>query len=353
MNATELSLAVCTEAKRLGFLDCKISQPHLSAEHDEKLRAWLAQGYEGEMTFFHKHGTARNHADYVLPEAQSVIMVALPYWTEDFDQTRAILADSHAAYVSRYAVGRDYHKVLRSRLKQLAQYLSTLVPEGIHRPVVDSAPVSEVSFAVQAGLGWRGKHTLLLQKNTGSFYFLGALLTTVKIEPTEAINGHCGQCRRCIQACPTGAIVGPHTVDARRCISYLTIEHHGPIPEDLRPGIGNRIYGCDDCLAVCPWNKFAQSAAAHRAFLPRAELVAPRLADLLALDDAGFRQLFAGSPIKRIGRHRMVRNAAIAAGNSGDAALMPALAALIDDADAVVAEAARWALGRLASAGQA
>jgi len=146
MNATELSLAVCTEAKRLGFLDCKISQPHLSAEHDEKLRAWLAQGYEGEMTFFHKHGTARNHADYVLPEAQSVIMVALPYWTEDFDQTRAILADSHAAYVSRYAVGRDYHKVLRSRLKQLAQYLSTLVPEGIHRPVVDSAPVSEVSF---------------------------------------------------------------------------------------------------------------------------------------------------------------------------------------------------------------
>ena len=169
MNATELSLAVCTEAKRLGFLDCKISQPHLSAEHDEKLRAWLTQGYEGEMAFFHKHGTARNHADYVLPEAQSVIMVALPYWTEDFDQTRAILADSQAAYVSRYAVGRDYHKVLRSRLKQVAQYLSTLVPEGIHRPVVDSAPVSEVSFAVQAGLGWRGRHTLLLQKNTGSF----------------------------------------------------------------------------------------------------------------------------------------------------------------------------------------
>ena len=343
MNATELSLAVCTEAKRLGFLDCKISQPHLSAEHDEKLRAWLAQGYEGEMTFFHKHGTARNHADYVLPEAQSVIMVALPYWTEDFDQTRAILADSHAAYVSRYAVGRDYHKVLRSRLKQLAQYLSTLVPEGIHRPVVDSAPVSEVSFAVQAGLGWRGKHTLLLQKNTGSLYFLGALLTTVKIEPTEAINGHCGQCNRCIQACPTGAIVGPHTVDARRCISYLTIELPTIVPEPFRKAMGNRIYGCDDCQLVCPFNRFTPDST-EADFQVRHNLNQVGLLDLLAWSEDDFKERMAGSPIYRIGFHKWLSNILIALGNADSNAHIAArIRPFCSHELPLIAEAAQWA----------
>ena len=343
MNATELSLAVCTEAKRLGFLDCKISQPHLSAEHDEKLRAWLAQGYEGEMAFFHKHGTARNHADYVLPEAQSVIMVALPYWTEDFDQTRAILADSHAAYVSRYAVGRDYHKVLRSRLKQLAQYLSTLVPEGIHRPVVDSAPVSEVSFAVQAGLGWRGKHTLLLQKNTGSFYFLGALLTSVKIEPTEAINGHCGQCSRCIQACPTGAIVGPHTVDARRCISYLTIELPTIVPEPFRKAMGNRIYGCDDCQLVCPFNRFTPDSA-EADFQVRHNLNQVGLLDLLAWTEDDFKERMAGSPIYRIGFHTWLSNILIALGNADSNAHIAArIRPFCSHELPLIAEAAQWA----------
>ncbi|MBP6552552.1 MAG: tRNA epoxyqueuosine(34) reductase QueG [Vitreoscilla sp.] len=343
MNATELSLAVCTEAKRLGFLDCKISQPHLSAEHDEKLRAWLTQGYEGEMAFFHKHGTARNHADYVLPEAQSVIMVALPYWTEDFDQTRAILADSHAAYVSRYAVGRDYHKVLRSRLKQLAQYLSTLVPEGIHRPVVDSAPVSEVSFAVQAGLGWRGKHTLLLQKNTGSFYFLGALLTSVKIEPTEAINGHCGQCSRCIQACPTGAIVGPHTVDARRCISYLTIELPTIVPEPFRKAMGNRIYGCDDCQLVCPFNRFTPDSA-EADFQVRHNLNQVGLLDLLAWTEDDFKERMAGSPIYRIGFHKWLSNILIALGNADSNAHIAArIRPFCSHELPLIAEAAQWA----------
>ena len=343
MNATELSLAVCTEAKRLGFLDCKISQPHLSAEHDEKLRAWLAQGYEGEMTFFHKHGTARNHADYVLPEAQSVIMVALPYWTEDFDQTRAILADSQAAYVSRYAVGRDYHKVLRSRLKQLAQYLSTLVPEGIHRPVVDSAPVSEVSFAVQAGLGWRGKHTLLLQKNTGSLYFLGALLTTVKIEPTEAINGHCGQCNRCIQACPTGAIVGPHTVDARRCISYLTIELPTIVPEPFRKAMGNRIYGCDDCQLVCPFNRFTPDST-ETDFQVRHNLNQVGLLDLLAWTEDDFKERMAGSPIYRIGFHKWLSNILIALGNANsNAHIAASIHPFCSHESPLIAEAAQWA----------
>ena len=343
MNATELSLAVCTEAKRLGFLDCKISQPHLSAEHDEKLRAWLAQGYEGEMTFFHKHGTARNHADYVLPEAQSVIMVALPYWTEDFDQTRAILADSHAAYVSRYAVGRDYHKVLRSRLKQLAQYLSTLVPEGIHRPVVDSAPVSEVSFAVQAGLGWRGKHTLLLQKKTGSFYFLGALLTTVKIESTEAINGHCGQCSRCIQACPTGAIVDPHTVDARRCISYLTIELSTIVPEPFRKAMGNRIYGCDDCQLVCPFNRFTPDST-EADFQVRHNLNQVGLLDLLAWTEDDFKERMAGSPIYRIGFHKWLSNILIALGNAdSNADIAASILPFCSHQLPLIAEAAQWA----------
>ena len=343
MNATELSLAVCTEAKRLGFLDCKISQPHLSAEHDEKLRAWLAQGYEGEMTFFHKHGTARNHADYVLPEAQSVIMVALPYWTEDFDQTRAILADSHAAYVSRYAVGRDYHKVLRSRLKQLAQYLSTLVPEGIHRPVVDSAPVSEVSFAVQAGLGWRGKHTLLLQKNTGSFYFLGALLTTVKIESTEAINDHCGQCSRCIQACPTGAIIGPHTVDARRCISYLTIELLTIVPEPFRKAMGNRIYGCDDCQLVCPFNRFTPDST-EADFQVRHNLNQVGLLDLLAWSEDDFKERMAGSPIYRIGFHKWLSNILIALGNAdSNAHIAASIRPFCNHESPLIAEAAQWA----------
>ena len=295
------------------------------------------------MTFFHKHGTARNHADYVLPEAQSVIMVALPYWTEDFDQTRAILADSHAAYVSRYAVGRDYHKVLRSRLKQLAQYLSTLVPEGIHRPVVDSAPVSEVSFAVQAGLGWRGKHTLLLQKNTGSFYFLGALLTTVKIEPTEAINGHCGQCSRCIQACPTGAIVGPHTVDARRCISYLTIELPTIVPEPFRKAMGNRIYGCDDCQLVCPFNRFTPDST-EADFQVRHNLNQVSLLDLLSWTEDDFKERMAGSPIYRIGFHKWLSNILIALGNADSSAHIAAsIHPFCSHESPLIAEAAQWA----------
>jgi len=209
----------------------------------------------------------------------------------------------------------------------------------------------EKPLAQAAGIGWQGKHTNLVSREHGSWMFLGVILTSLELRPDAPTDHgqHCGSCTRCLDACPTNAFVAPHHIDARRCISYLTIEHDGPIPSEFRPAMGNRIYGCDDCLAVCPWNRFADAAAANRAFLPRAELAAPRLADLLALDDAAFRELFAGSPIKRIGVKRMIRNCLIAAGNSGNPSLVPSIEMHLGDPDPVIAESARWALAQLAS----
>jgi epoxyqueuosine reductase len=206
----------------------------------------------------------------------------------------------------------------------------------------------EKPLAAAAGIGWQGKHTNLLSREHGNWLFLGIIYTTLELQPDAPAAKHCGSCTACIAACPTGALTGPHRMDARRCISYLTIEHHGPIPTEFREAIGNRIYGCDDCLAVCPWNRFANSAAANRAFLPRAEMAAPRLADLLALDDAGFREMFSGSPIKRIGRNRFDRNCLIAAGNSGEEALVVRVEPLLADPDPIVADAASWAMAKLA-----
>jgi epoxyqueuosine reductase len=250
--------------------------------------------------------------------------------------------------VSVYAQGGDYHKTVKKALKALARFIVDRAPSEL-KVFVDTAPVMEKPLAQAAGLGWQGKHTNLVSRQHGSWLFLGVILTSLDLEPdAPAEQGlHCGSCTRCLDACPTQAFDGAHRIDARRCISYLTIEHDGPIPHQFRQSIGNRIYGCDDCLAVCPWNRFAEAAAANRAFLPRAELVAPRLADLLALDDAAFREMFAGSPIKRIGRDRFVRNCLIAAGNSGDAALEPCVRSLTEDPDPVVAEAAQWALQQL------
>jgi epoxyqueuosine reductase len=249
--------------------------------------------------------------------------------------------------ISVYAQGADYHDLIKKALKALARWLVAEVPSDL-KVFVDTAPVMEKPLAEAAGLGWQGKHTNLVSRRDGSWLFLGAIYTTLELEASPAPHpAHCGSCTACLDSCPTKAFPAPFRLDARRCISYLTIEHKGPIPEEFREAIGNRIYGCDDCLAVCPWNRFADAARANKAFLPRAELAAPALADLLALDDGGFRQVFAGSPIKRIGRNRMVRNAAIAAGNSGRAELVPALERLVGDEDAVVAEAAAWALGQL------
>jgi len=229
----------------------------------------------------------------------------------------------------------------------LARWIVAEAPSSDLKVFVDTAPVMEKPLAEAAGLGWQGKHTNLVSRDHGSWLFLGAIYTTLDLAPSRAGNDRCGSCDACQRACPTDAFPSPYRLDVRRCISYLTIEHKGPVPEEFRTALGNRIYGCDDCLAVCPWNKFAEAAAANRAFLPRAELAAPALADLLALDDAGFRQVFAGSPIKRIGRDRMVRNAAYAAGNSGDVSFVAALEGLRDDASDVVRDAVGWALDRL------
>jgi epoxyqueuosine reductase len=250
--------------------------------------------------------------------------------------------------ISVYAQGGDYHKTVKKGLKALARFIVGRAPSEL-KVFVDTAPVMEKPLAQAAGIGWQGKHTNLVSREHGSWLFLGVILTNLELEPdAPAGHGqHCGSCRRCLDICPTQAFDGPHRIDARRCISYLTIEHDGPIPDEFRTAIGNRIYGCDDCLAVCPWNRFADSAAANQAFLPRAELAAPRLHDLLALDDAAFREMFAGSPIKRIGVKRLIRNCLIAAGNSGDPALIEAVRPHVADGDPVIAEAAQWAFAQL------
>jgi epoxyqueuosine reductase len=296
------------------------------------------------MIWMEEHAARRESPAGLWPEVRSVVSLGMSYAPEG--DPLALAARPERGRISVYAQGADYHDVVKKALKKVARWLAEEVGAGV-KVFVDTAPVMEKPLAEAAGLGWQGKHTNLVSRTDGSWLFLGAIYTTAELEPDEPHVQRCGSCTACIAACPTDAFPAPFQLDARRCISYLTIEHKGPIPEEFRAAIGNRIYGCDDCLAVCPWNRFADAARANRAFLPRAELAAPALADLLALDDAGFRRVFAGSPIKRIGRGRMVRNAAIAAGNSGKAELAPVLRRLAGDEDAVVAEAARWALGQL------
>jgi epoxyqueuosine reductase len=258
-----------------------------------------------------------------------------------------ILQERSRGAISVYAQGRDYHDVVKKRLKRLSRWIGEISGQEL-KIFVDTAPVMEKPLAQQAGIGWQGKHTNLVSREFGSWLFLGAIFLNTEIEPDPPEADHCGVCRACIDICPTQAITAPHRIDARRCISYLTIEHKGPIPEALRPAIGNRIYGCDDCLAVCPWNKFAQQTA-ELAFQSRTDLTAPTLAELAGLDDAAFRAKFAGSPIKRIGRDRFIRNVLIAIGNSADPALGPAAEGLLDDPSPIVNDAARWAVSRLDS----
>jgi epoxyqueuosine reductase len=284
------------------------------------------------------------------PQARSVIALGMSY-APDGDPL-ALEAAPERGRISVYAQGADYHDTVKRALKALARWLleeaaRRNLGEAQVKVFVDTAPVMEKPLGEAAGLGWQGKHTNLVSRTHGSWLFLGEIYTTLDLAPSEPEQDHCGSCTTCQTACPTDAFPAPYQLDALRCISYLTIEHKGPIPREFREALGNRIYGCDDCLAVCPWNKFAETAHAHRAFLPRAELAAPRLDELLALNDAGFRRLFSGSPIKRIGRDRFVRNCLYAAGNSGDARLRPMVEALAADPDPVVAEAAEWALVRL------
>ena len=280
------------------------------------------------------------------PEATSAIALGMSYAPSS--DPLALSSEPERARISVYAQGGDYHKTVKKALKALARFIVDAAPSQL-KVFVDTAPVMEKPLAQAAGIGWQGKHTNLVSREHGSWLFLGVILTELELEPdAPAQEGvHCGSCTRCLEACPTNAIGPEHRIDARKCISYLTIEHDGPIPDEFREAMGNRIYGCDDCLAVCPWNSFAEAASANRAFLPRAELAAPSLADLLRLDDAAFREMFASSPIKRIGRNRMIRNCLVAAGNSGSAELTGSVEPHLHDADPVVAEAASWAMKRL------
>ena len=332
------------EALRLGFAACAIAPADAAPRSAERLRQWLDAGHHGDMLWMAERAGQRGSPQALWPEVRSVIMLGMSYAPGRDPLALADVRDR--GRISVYAQGRDYHDVVKKGLKALARWLVEQQP-GALKVFVDTAPVMEKPLAEAAGLGWQGKHSNLVSRTHGSWLFLGAIYSEIALAPDMPEKDHCGSCTACQAACPTDAFPAPYVVDARRCISYLTIEHKGPIPEALRAGIGNRIYGCDDCLAVCPWNKFAEVAAANRAFVGRAELAAPELGDLLALNDAGFREIFAGSPIKRIGRNRMVRNAAIAAGNSGDRGLIGRLRPLTEDEDAVVAEAARWAIERL------
>ena len=345
-----LRQALGEEAARLGFVACGVADAGADPLRGERLQQWLGEGRHGTMEWMEARAGQRAAPQALWPEARSVIALGMSY--APAADPLALAAAGDRGRISVYAQGADYHDTVKRALKRLAGWL---VAEAARRGIgeigvkvfVDTAPVMEKPLGQAAGLGWQGKHTNLVSRAHGSWLFLGAIYTTLALPPDAPQRDTCGACNRCLAACPTAAFPAPGVLDARRCISYLTIEHRGPIPFEFRAAIGNRIYGCDDCLSVCPWNKFADAAAAHRAFLPRAELAAPRLGDLLALDDASFRRLFAGSPIKRIGRDRFVRNCLIAAGNSGDQALLPRVRALTDDLDETVAEAARWALARL------
>jgi epoxyqueuosine reductase len=332
------------KAAELGFAACGFASADAAPLAGKRLREWLEQGRHGDMIWMEERAHHRESPAGLWPEVRSVIALGMSY-APALDPL-ALAGEGDRGRISVYAQGADYHDVVKKALKALGRWLAQEAGCDL-KVFVDTAPVMEKPLAEAAGLGWQGKHTNLVSRSHGSWLFLGAIYTTLDLAPDTPGRDRCGSCDACQRACPTDAFPAPYTLDARRCISYLTIEHKGPIPEEFREGIGNRIYGCDDCLAVCPWNKFAAAAARNIAFAPRAELTAPELADLLALDDAGFREVFSGSPIKRIGRDRMVRNCLIAAGNSGDPALRPAVAALVTDPDPVVSEAADWALNKL------
>ena len=334
---------LAAEAARLGFSAVGVADPRALGEAGDRLRRFVALGRHGTMGWLEDRLSERADPCTLWSETRSVIMLAMNYGPEA--DPRATLSMPDRATVSVYARNRDYHELIKGRLKEMAGRFAARAG-GDLKVFVDTAPVMEKPLAALAGLGWQGKHTNLVSRDHGSWLFLGAIFTSVELDPDRAEADHCGSCRACLDACPTAAFPAPYQLDARRCISYLTIEHKGQIPAGLRPLMGNRIYGCDDCLAVCPWNKFA-SQAAEAKLRARHDLLAPPLADFLAFDDAGFRAFFSGSPVKRIGRDRFVRNALIAAGNSGLAALVPLCRRLLDDPAPVVRGAAIWALSRL------
>lgn len=331
------------EASNKGFDVCRVTSPDAIPEAPARLEAFLAAGYHGTMDWMDETRARRADPRVLWSDVRSIVLFGMNYGPDE--DPRAVLARRDRAAISVYARNRDYHDVIKGRLKEIATRFAARAGADV-KVFVDTAPVMEKPLAMEAGLGWQGKHTNIVSREFGSWLFLGSLFTTADLATDAPERDHCGSCRACLDACPTDAFPAPYRIDARRCISYLTIEHKGPIDRALRPLIGNRIYGCDDCLAACPWNKFAATAAEMK-FHARNDLREPRIADLLELDDAAFRAHFSGSPVKRIGRDRFVRNVLIAAGNSGDATLVPICRRLTGDPSPTVRGMAVWALSQL------
>jgi epoxyqueuosine reductase len=339
-SEADAKASIRDRALQLGFDACRFASAADAWPAGARLAAFVAEGRHGEMDWMATTLERRQHPTAMWPDARSAVVLGVNYGPDE--DPLAGLAAKDRGLISVYSRGDDYHRLFKGRLKTLAGWIKHRFG-GEVKVFLDTAPLMEKPLAERAGLGWQGKHTNLVSQDFGSWLFLGSVLTTLELEPDAPATDHCGSCQACLDICPTKAFVGPYQLDARACISYLTIEHAGPVPEKYRAALGNRIYGCDDCLAVCPWNKFAQ-AAAEAKLHAREALRAPALADLAALDDAAFRALFARSPIKRIGRDRFVRNVLYAIGNSGDPALAPVARTLLNDPNEVVRDAADWAL---------
>ncbi|WFP77003.1 tRNA epoxyqueuosine(34) reductase QueG [Mesorhizobium sp. WSM4906] len=340
----KLRALIDAEARRAGFEAIAVTRPDAIPLAPARLAEFVADGFHGSMDWIAETVLRRAEPSTLWPEVRSIIVLAMNYGPDR--DPRDILQKRNRGAISVYAQNRDYHDVMKGRLKEIAGKIVARAAGDV-KVFVDTAPVMEKPLAEAAGLGWQGKHTNLVSRAHGSWLFLGTIFTTAELEPDTAEIDHCGSCRACLDVCPTDAFPAPYRLDARRCISYLTIENKGPIPREFREKIGNRIYGCDDCLAACPWNKFA-SVASEAKLAAREDLREPKLSELLALDDAAFRSLFSGSPIKRIGRDRFIRNVLIAAGNSADISLIDTVLGLLDDDSPLVRGAAVWALSRLA-----
>ncbi len=337
---------ICQWARELGFQGCGISDIDLSKAETELLQ-WLADGHHADMDYMHKHGSKRTRPQELVEGTLSIISVRMEYYPPHSRDAQEVLDQPEAAYISRYALGRDYHKVMRQRLQKLANRIQEEMGDFSYRAFVDSAPVMETSIAEKAGLGWKGKHSLVINKNSGSWHFLGELYTNLQLAETGTPSDHCGSCTACIDACPTQAIVKPYTVDARRCISYLTIENPGSIPVEFRAAMGNRIYGCDDCQLVCPWNRFSKESQLDD-FQIRHSLDDITLAELASWSEEDFLQRMQGSPIRRIGHENWLRNIAVALGNSTTgAATKAAIASLQQHPSSKVREHADWAMKQL------
>jgi len=334
-------------ARRHGFVLCRFARPEVQRRHLDAYAAWLAAGMHGDMKWMgeHKRAARRMNPAVMLGDVRTVISVAMPYSPPPYTLAKAV-AEQGRGVIAAYAHGDDYHDILKKSLKALAQGLDQLLGRHNQRVYTDTAPVLEHAFAEASGLGWQGRHSLTINRDIGSWFLLGEIFTTAELPADTPARAHCGSCTACMDVCPTGAIVSPCVVDARRCISYLTIEYRGFIPATLRPLMGNRIFGCDDCQAVCPWNRHAR-VPDRDLLAPRAGNMLPLLSELLALDEAAFRKRFRKSPVRRAGRGGLLRNVAIAMGNSGDARYTEQLACALRDAEPLIRGHAAWALARL------